>query len=81
MLEDVNSVERMLIDGVEQGVVAVLQVIIMLGVMLYVNWKLALLASHHCRFWPGVRFGTRSPPSPLSSAASCFLGHERLAAR
>jgi ABC-type multidrug transport system fused ATPase/permease subunit len=43
VLEDVNSVERMLIDGVEQGVVAVLQVIIMLGVMLYVNWKLALL--------------------------------------
>ncbi len=43
VLEDVNSVERMLIDGVEQGVVAALQVIIMLGVMLYVNWKLALL--------------------------------------
>jgi ABC-type multidrug transport system fused ATPase/permease subunit len=43
VLEDVNSVERMLIDGVEQGVVAVLQVIIMLGVMFYVNWKLALL--------------------------------------
>jgi ABC-type multidrug transport system fused ATPase/permease subunit len=39
----VNSVERMLIDGVEQGVVAVLQVIIMLGVMLYANWKLALI--------------------------------------
>jgi len=26
ILEDVNSVERMLIDGIEQGVVAVLQV-------------------------------------------------------
>jgi ATP-binding cassette subfamily B protein len=33
----------MLIDGIEQGVVAVLQVIIVLGVMFYVNWKLALL--------------------------------------
>ncbi len=43
ILEDVNSVERMLIDGVEQGVVAILQVIIVLGVMFYVNWKLALL--------------------------------------
>lgn len=43
VLEDVNSVERMLIDGVEQGVVAALQVIIMLDVMLYMNWKLALL--------------------------------------
>jgi ATP-binding cassette, subfamily B, bacterial len=43
ILEDVNSVERMLIDGIEQGVVAALQVIIVLGVMFYVNWKLALL--------------------------------------
>ena len=43
VLEDVNSVERMLIDGIEQGVVAVLQVVIMLGVMIYVNWKLTLL--------------------------------------
>src|SRR4051812_6368334 len=30
ILEDVNSVERMLIDGIEQGVVAALQVIIVL---------------------------------------------------
>ena len=37
ILEDVTSVERMLIDGIEQGVVPVLQVIIMLGVMFYVN--------------------------------------------
>src|SRR5450432_213673 len=28
ILEDVNSVERMLIDGIEQGVVAVLQLVI-----------------------------------------------------
>lgn len=44
VLEDVNAVERMLIDGVEQGVVAVLQVIVVLGVMFYVSVKLALLA-------------------------------------
>jgi ABC-type multidrug transport system fused ATPase/permease subunit len=43
ILEDVNSVERMLIDGIEQGVVAALQVVIVLGVMFYVNWQLALL--------------------------------------
>src|SRR5437016_1568634 len=44
VIEDVNSVERVLIDGIEQGVVAVLQVVIVLGVMFYFNAKLALLA-------------------------------------
>ena len=31
ILEDVTSVERMLIDGIEQGVVAVLQLVVVLG--------------------------------------------------
>ena len=44
VIEDVNSVERVLIDGIEQGVVAILQVVIVLGVMFYINWPLALLA-------------------------------------
>src|SRR5467141_2577440 len=44
VIEDVNSVERVLIDGIEQGVVAVLQVVIVLTVMFYLNSKLALLA-------------------------------------
>src|SRR5260370_32406967 len=44
VIEDVNSVERVLIDGIEQGSVAVLQVVIVLGVMFYLNAKLALLA-------------------------------------
>src|ERR1700736_893460 len=44
VLEDVNAVERVLIDGVEQGVVAILQVVIVLGVMFYVSITLALLA-------------------------------------
>lgn len=44
VIEDVNSVERVLIDGIEQGSVAVLQVVIVLGVMFYLNVKLALLA-------------------------------------
>ena len=44
VIEDVNAVERMLIDGIEQGVVAFLQVLIVTGVMFYLNWKLALLA-------------------------------------
>src|SRR5881227_702805 len=44
VIEDVNSVERVLIDGIEQGVVAVLQIVIVMAVMFYLNSKLALLA-------------------------------------
>ena len=44
VIEDVNSVERVLIDGIEQGVVALLQVVIVMAVMFYLNAKLALLA-------------------------------------
>ena len=43
ILEDVNSVERMLLDGIEQGVVAVLQLIIVLGMMIYFGTSLALI--------------------------------------
>src|SRR6476646_1554286 len=44
VIKDVNSVERVLIDGIEQGVVAVLQIVIVVTVMFYWNAKLALLA-------------------------------------
>src|SRR4051812_44209255 len=44
ILEDVNAVERVLIDGIEQGVVSFLQIIIVISVMLYLNARLALLA-------------------------------------
>src|SRR5436853_4326727 len=44
VIEDVNAVERVLIDGIEQGVVAILQVVIVLSVMFYFNAKLALMA-------------------------------------
>ena len=44
VIEDVNSVERVLIDGIEQGVVAVLQIVIVVTVMFYWNANLALLA-------------------------------------
>jgi ABC-type multidrug transport system fused ATPase/permease subunit len=44
VLEDVNAVERVLIDGIEQGVVAVLQIIVV-GVLLFLyNPHLATLA-------------------------------------
>jgi len=44
ILEDVNAVERVLIDGIEQGSVAVLQIAIVLVVMFQTNAHLAWLA-------------------------------------
>ncbi len=41
VVEDVNAVERVLIDGIEQGVVAVLQIAIVLGTLFYFNGTLA----------------------------------------
>ncbi len=53
ILEDVNSVERMLIDGVEQGVVALLQVVIVLGMMFYVSTSLTLVGLAPAPFLAG----------------------------
>src|ERR1044071_4106814 len=44
LLEDVTAVERVLIDGVEQGVVALLQMVVILAWMCYVSVKLTLVA-------------------------------------
>lgn len=44
LVEDVTAVERMLIDGIEQGVVAVLQIVIVAGVMLFYSPQLTLFA-------------------------------------
>src|SRR5438094_874411 len=43
ILEDVTSVERMLIDGIEQGVVAVLQLVVVLGLMFYYSASLSFI--------------------------------------
>src|SRR5947199_1785563 len=44
LLEDVTSVERMLIDGIEQGAVAVLQIIVVGAMLFQYHPKLAWLA-------------------------------------
>jgi ABC-type multidrug transport system fused ATPase/permease subunit len=44
ILEDVTSVERMLIDGIEQGVVAVLQLVVVLAMMFYYSVHLTFVA-------------------------------------
>src|ERR1700758_938592 len=43
VLEDVTSVERVLIDGIEQGTVAVLQILIVLAGMFYLSVKFTLV--------------------------------------
>src|ERR1700682_4680505 len=53
ILEDMNSVERMLIDGIEQGVVAVLQLVIVLGMMFYVSASLSLVGLSPLPFLAG----------------------------
>ena len=53
ILEDVNAVDRMLIDGVEQGVVAVLQVVIVLGMMFYISASLTLVGLAPAPFLAG----------------------------
>jgi ABC-type multidrug transport system fused ATPase/permease subunit len=44
LVEDVTSVERVLIDGIEQGTVALLQVFVVLGWMLHKSPLMALVA-------------------------------------
>jgi ABC-type multidrug transport system fused ATPase/permease subunit len=44
VVEDVNNVERVLIDGIEQGAVAVLQIAVVLGLMFWWSPPLALCA-------------------------------------
>ena len=44
VIEDVNSVERVLIDGTEQGTVALLSLFGVLGILLYQNTMLAAVA-------------------------------------
>src|SRR5437764_15484708 len=43
VLEDVTAVERVLIDGIDQGTIAVLQIIIVLVVMFCLSAKLTLV--------------------------------------
>ena len=44
LLEDVTSVERVLIDGIEQGIVALLTIVVVLAWMCYVSLTLTLVA-------------------------------------
>src|SRR2546423_12785399 len=53
LLEDGTSVERVLIDGIEQGLTAVLQIMVVLGIMCYVSFTLTLFALSPVPFLAG----------------------------
>jgi len=53
LLEDVTSVERVLIDGIEQGLVAALQMVVVFGMMCYVSFQLTLIALSPVPFLAG----------------------------
>ena len=82
VVEDVNSVERVLIDGIEQGVVAVLQVVIVIGTLFYFNGQLAWLRPRAgaAAFRRRARLHAHRA-EPLPSAAARSFGAERAAAR
>ena len=44
LVEDVTAVERVLIDGIEQGTVAILQILVVAGLMVYYSPTLAVAA-------------------------------------
>jgi ATP-binding cassette subfamily B protein len=85
ILEDVNSVERMLIDGVEQGVVAVLQVVIVLGMMFYLSLSLTLVGLAPAPFlaggalWYTLTAHRRYRVQRRASSAMNSLLHDNLA--
>jgi ATP-binding cassette, subfamily B, bacterial len=53
LLEDVTAVERVLIDGIEQGVVALLQMVVVFAMMCWVSFKLTLFALSPVPFLTG----------------------------
>jgi ATP-binding cassette subfamily B protein len=85
ILEDVGAVERVLIDGVEQGVVALLQVAVVLGLMLSADPTLALVSLLPIPFLAGGALAyTRTAQSRYrarsrASSAMNTLLHDNLA--
>src|SRR3984893_4450253 len=53
LLEDVTSVERVLIDGIEQGVMAILQIVVVFAWMGYISFNLTLFALSPVPFLAG----------------------------
>lgn len=81
VLEDVTAVERMLIDGIEQGVVAVLQIVIVAVVMAQTSPRLAGLVMLPMPLLAGGAGLYADGARALPEAAGGLLQHELAAAR
>ncbi|HEX4200798.1 MAG TPA: ABC transporter ATP-binding protein, partial [Chthoniobacterales bacterium] len=85
VLEDVNAVERVLIDGIEQGSVAVLQIIIVAGLLVATEPKLGLLALIPVPFlalgalWYTLTAKSRYAGQRIAASAMNSLLHDNLA--
>ena len=85
ILEDVNSVERVLIDGIEQGVIAVLQIIVVVAVLLHYSPWLTLVALAPVPFLIAGALGytltahKRYKQQRVASSAMNSLLHDNLA--
>jgi len=85
ILEDVTSVERMLIDGIEQGVVAVLQLVVVLGLMFYYSVSLSFIGLAPlpvlagCALWYTLTAHRRYRLQRRAASAMNSLLHDNLA--
>ncbi len=85
VVEDVNAMERVLIDGIEQGVSSLLQIVIVSAVLFYYDAKLAFLALAPIPFLvAGALFYTltahkRYRMQRVASSAMNSLLHDNLA--
>ncbi len=85
ILEDVNAVERVLIDGIEQGVIAVLQIIVVIGVLWSYSAWLTLVALSPLPFLIGGALAYtltahgRYKQQRVASSAMNSLLHDNLA--
>ena len=85
ILEDVNAVERVLIDGIEQGVIAVLQIIVVIVMLLRYSAWLTLVALSPLPFLIAGALAytltahTRYKQQRVASSAMNSLLHDNLA--
>ncbi len=82
VIEDVNSVERVLIDGIEQGVVAILQIVIVLAVMFLLERETRIVCA--CPVSTAHRGRARihaHRASAISTTATSCIEHQCVVAR
>ncbi len=82
ILEDVNAVERVLIDGIEQGVIAVLQIVVVVAMLLQLQRVVDACGAVAAAVSHRRRVGLHADRArPLQAAACGVVGHELPPAR